>query len=154
MKKILTILVSLWTAISLAGCENMTKQDVGTVSGAAIGGLVGSQFGKGGGQLVGVGLGALAGAYLGGMIGKNMDETDRLKMNTALENNQTGQPAYWRNTKTGASYTVVPTKDVTVDDNPYCREFRTTAMIAGKKQQMYGTACRQPDGTWKNVSNA
>jgi len=22
-------------------------------------------------------------------------------------------------------------------------------MIAGKEQQTYGTACRQPDGTWK-----
>ena len=77
------------------------------------------------------------------------NDTDKLKMNQALENNQPGQPAYWQNQKTGTDYTVVPTKNVTVDGNQYCREYRSTANIAGKKQQVYGTACRQPDGTWQ-----
>ena len=132
----------------------MTNQDVGTLSGAALGGLVGSQFGKGGGQALAIGAGIFAGALIGGAIGKNMDETDKLKMNHALEANAVGQPAYWTNTKTNSTYTVVPEKNVTVDSNPYCREYRTTAIIAGKKQQMYGTACRQPDGTWKMMSSA
>ena len=145
--------ICIAAGISLVGCSNMTKQDAGTVSGAVIGGLVGSQFGQGNGQLLGVGLGALAGAYIGGAIGKNMDETDRLKMNRALESNPQGQPAYWQNQHTGDSYTVVPTQNVTVDGNPYCREYRTTAIIAGKKQQMYGTACRQRDGSWQQTSN-
>ena len=153
MKNLLLKAVCLAAGISLVGCESATKQDVGTVSGAVIGGLVGSQFGKGGGQLLGVGLGALAGAYIGGAIGKNMDDTDRLKMQRALENNRSGQPAYWQNQQTGDSYTVVPTQNVTVNGNPYCREYRTTAIIAGKKQQMYGTACRQPDGTWQQSGN-
>ena len=48
-------------------------------------------------------------------------------------------------------YTVVPNKNVTVNHNKYCREYRTTADIAGKQQQVYGTACRQPDGSWKVV---
>ena len=152
MNKIVTACIALITSISLAGCADMTKQDVGTVSGGVIGGLVGSQFGKGGGQLLAIGAGAVAGAVIGNAIGKNMDETDRLKMNQALDNNSVGQPAYWRNQKTGTSYTVVPTQNVTVDGNQYCREYRSTANVAGKKQQVYGTACRQPDGTWKMVS--
>lgn len=149
MKKILTVLIAVLVSLSLVGCSNMTKQDVGTVSGGVIGGLVGSQFGGGSGQLVAIGLGAVAGALIGGAIGKNMDETDRLKMNQALETQPVGQPAYWKNDKTGTSYTVVPTKNVTVKSNKYCREYRTTADVAGKQQQIYGTACRQPDGTWK-----
>ncbi len=149
MKKLLSACTLFVAAINLSGCANMSKQDVGTVSGGIIGGLVGSQFGKGGGQLLGVGVGALAGAYLGGAIGKNMDETDRLKMSQTLESNPVGQPAYWQNKKTGASYTVIPTKNVTVKGNPYCREYRSTANIAGKQQQVYGTACRKPDGSWK-----
>jgi len=153
MKKILLTIICIIASISLVGCQNATNQDVGTVSGAVIGGLVGSQFGKGGGQLLGVGIGTLAGAFIGGAIGKNMDDTDRLKMSHALESNPTGQPAYWQNQNTGDSYTVVPTQNVTVDGNPYCREYHTTAVIAGKKQQMYGTACRQQDGTWKMVSS-
>jgi len=153
MKKVLNTCAAIAAAISIAGCANMTKQDVGTVSGGVLGGLLGSQFGKGGGQLLAVGAGALAGAYLGGAIGKNMDDTDRARMSQALESNQAGQPAYWQNDRTGSSYTVVPTKNVTVHGNPYCREYRTTANIAGKKQQLYGTACRQKDGTWKISSS-
>ncbi len=153
MKKIMISTIVLCTSISLVGCENMTKQDVGTVSGGVIGGLVGSRFGQGGGQMLAIGAGTLAGALIGGAIGRNMDETDKLKMNHALESNQVGQPAYWQNQKTGNSYTVVPTRNVTVDGNQYCREYRSTADIAGKKQQVYGTACRQPDGTWQVANN-
>ena len=32
-----------------------------------------------------------------------------------------------------------------------CREVITTAIIAGREQQLYGQACRQPDGSWKFV---
>jgi surface antigen len=137
------------TSLLLAACTNVTKQDVGTLSGGVIGGLVGSQFGGGSGKLLAVGTGALVGAYLGGAIGKNMDETDKLKLNHALETNSIGQPSYWKNANSDNAYTVTPTKNVTVDGNQYCREYRTTAIIAGKKQQMYGTACRQQDGTWQ-----
>jgi len=149
MKKILAIFIAFVTSTSLIGCADMSKQDVGTVSGGVLGGLVGSQFGKGSGQLLAVGAGALAGAFIGGAIGKNMDDTDRLRMNNALETAPVGQPTYWQNQRTNTSYTVVPTKNVEMDGNPYCREYRSTANIAGKKQQIYGTACRQPDGSWK-----
>jgi surface antigen len=152
MRKIFTAFVVLVTSLSLAACTDITKQDVGAISGGVIGGLAGSQFGQGSGKLLAVGVGTLAGAYIGGAIGKNMDDTDKLKMNRALETNTVGQPSYWKNASTDNTYTVTPTKNVTVDGNPYCREYRTTAIIAGKKQQMYGTACRQPDGTWQIAS--
>jgi surface antigen len=153
MNKIVTSFTALLTATAIVSCSDMNKQDIGTVSGGVIGGLVGSQFGKGGGQMLGIGAGILAGALIGGAIGKNMDDTDKMKMNKALETNAVGAPAYWQNSNTGNSYTVVPVKNVAYDGNPYCREYRTTAIIAGKKQQMYGTACRQPDGSWKMVSS-
>jgi surface antigen len=153
MKKIVSSVAIAALSVNLAACSNMSKQDVGTVSGGVIGGLVGSQFGQGNGKLLAVGVGALAGALIGGAIGKDMDANDKQRMNQALEANQVGQPAYWKNNNTGSAYTVVPTKNVSVDGNQYCREYRTTAIISGKKQQMYGTACRQPDGAWKMVSD-
>lgn len=152
MKRILTMIMALLVSATLAGCQNVTNQDVGTVTGAVAGGLLGSTVGQGSGKLVAIAAGTLAGAYIGGKIGKNMDDTDRMKVNQALENNAPGQPAYWRNGNTGASYKVVPVKNVTVDGNQYCREYRTVADIGGKKQQMYGTACRQPDGSWQAVN--
>lgn len=152
MKKLFSALVVLFCSASLIGCQNMSNQDVGVLTGGVAGGLLGSTIGKGGGQVLAIAAGTIAGAIIGGAVGKNMDDTDRLKMNRALDNNQVGQPAYWRNAHSGATYRVTPVKNVRVNGNEYCREYRTTADIAGKKQQMYGTACRQPDGSWKAVS--
>src|SRR6185312_9997496 len=109
MKKITTTL-TLITTLALAGCSNVSNQDVGMVTGGVAGGLLGSQFGGGNGKLLAVGAGALAGALIGGAIGKNMDANDQRNVNQALESNSVGQPAYWQNQKTGNSYTVVPTK--------------------------------------------
>lgn len=152
MNKLSSLLITLLTSLALVSCSNMSNQDVGTMTGAVAGGLLGSTVGQGSGRLLAVGAGTLVGAYMGGAIGKHMDEQDRANMNHALENNQNGQPAYWRNQNTNTTYTVTPTKNVTVQNNKYCREYQTTTVIAGKQQQMYGTACRQPDGSWKAAS--
>src|SRR5438552_3016172 len=122
MKRIVTAFIVMFFSASLVGCSNMSNQDVGTVTGAVAGGLLGSTVGKGGGQLVAIAAGTLAGAYIGGKIGKNMDDTDRMRMNSALNDNSIGQPAYWRNAKSGTNYKIIPTKNVTVDGNQYCRE--------------------------------
>jgi len=33
--------------------------------------------------------------------------------------------------------------------NPYCREYTRHVVIDGRTQRAYGTACQQPDGTWR-----
>ncbi|MCD6040187.1 MAG: hypothetical protein K0S27_1587 [Gammaproteobacteria bacterium] len=153
MKKLFFILVNLLAMVSLTSCSNVSNQDMGTLAGGVAGGLLGSQFGGGAGQLVAIGAGTLAGAYIGNKLGQNMDETDKLKMTQTLETNAVGQPAYWKNNKTGTSYTVTPTQNVTVHGNRYCREYHTNAVVAGKQQQVYGTACRQADGSWEIKNN-
>ena len=152
MKRIFQTIIILLCSASLVSCSNMSKQDTGTVTGAVAGGVLGSLVGQGQGRILAIGVGALAGALVGSAIGKNMDDTDKLKAQAALTNNNVGQPAYWRNAQTGNSYQVTPTRNVKIGSNPYCREYRTVADIAGKKQEMYGTACRQPDGSWKATS--
>jgi surface antigen len=153
MKQLITTLFAALLSFSLVACSSSTpNQDVGTVAGAVAGGLLGSTIGQGNGQVLAIGVGALTGAYLGSQIGKSMDEQDRMRMNAALNNNSVGEPTYWRNAKTGTHYKVVATKNVTVHHNKYCREYQTTATINGQQQKMYGTACRQPDGSWKAVN--
>jgi len=152
MKKLISGFIVILCSVCLLGCQNMSNQDVGTISGGVAGGLLGSTVGQGGGQMLAIAAGTLVGAYLGGAIGKNMDENDRARVNNTLNDNSIGQPAYWKNAHSGSTYQVTPTKNVTVRGNRYCREYRTVADIAGKKQEMYGTACRQPDGSWKAVS--
>lgn len=37
-------------------------------------------------------------------------------------------------------------------NNDYCREYTRTIYVGGQAQQGYGTACQQPDGSWKIIS--
>ncbi|HYW77842.1 MAG TPA: RT0821/Lpp0805 family surface protein, partial [Gammaproteobacteria bacterium] len=64
---------------------------------------------------------------------------------------RTGVPSAWRNPDTGNEYSVTPTRTYESEAGP-CREYTIDAIIGGKKEKVYGTACRQADGSWKNVS--
>ena len=77
MKNISKLLLITFIGFSLQSCESMNKQGGGTLIGGVTGGLLGSQFGKGEGQLLATGIGALAGALVGGQVGKTMDEYDK-----------------------------------------------------------------------------
>lgn len=150
MKGFLRNVLLLLIGVSLVSCSNTSKQNVGVATGAVAGGLVGSLFGAGSGKALAVVGGAVAGALIGGAIGKNMDENDAAKTNAAL-NQQIGQPTHWTNPKTGVSYTIVPTKRMTVNGNPNCVKYYTTAVVNGKSQRVYGAACRASNGTWQPV---
>lgn len=159
MKHLMTTAV-LAVSVALAGCAadgqgGMTKKTGGTLIGAGIGGLVGSHFGKGSGKLAAVAIGALAGALIGRHVGESLDRADRLAMErtaqNALERNRTGSASTWENPDTGHSGTVKPVKTYKTAHNQYCREYQQTVTIGGKTENAYGTACRQPDGSWKIV---
>lgn len=71
----------------------------------------------------------------------------------ALENNPSNQSSDWVNPDTGNSGGIVPVRTFTDGQRGPCREFISTIVIGGEQQQGYGTACRQPDGTWQLVSD-
>ena len=145
-------------ALALAGCtEKMgNKEAVGLLLGAAGGGLAGSQVGKGRGKLVATGVGTFLGAMLGSEIGKSLDRADRLAMQRttqqSLEKTPVGKTSTWKNPDSGNYGSVTPKKTYERGDGTYCREFTQTITIGGRTEEAYGTACRQPDGTWKLVS--
>ena len=143
------MVVTVLLATALAACQSPpTQEQVGAVAGGVLGGVLGAQVGGGRGQTVAIVAGTLAGAYLGSRIGKSMDEKDRMKAAQALETAPTGAPTSWRNPDTGATYTVTPTRTYQTASGP-CREFTTKGVIDGKSEDVKGTACRQPDGSWK-----
>jgi len=37
-------------------------------------------------------------------------------------------------------------------DGQYCREYQSTVSVGGQPQPSYGTACLQPDGSWRVVN--
>lgn len=152
MKKVVRLVLVSALTFNLAGCAGASRQDIGVGTGAVIGGLLGSQFGQGSGAVAATIGGAMLGGLIGGSIGKSMDDADRARMNSALNNTPTNQVSSWRNPDTGYTYTVKPQKTYSSDTGQPCREYVTTAAIGGKRQQIYGTACRQADGSWKVVS--
>jgi surface antigen len=157
MKKQLLPVVGIALAMGLmTGCSSdstgMSKQNVGVLTGGVLGGLVGSQFGQGNGAIAGAAIGAVGGALLGSAIGKNMDDTDRMRMNNTFESNRSNQPSQWRNPDSGNSYRVTPQRGYMGSGGQPCREYTSIATIGGKRQQVYGTACRQADGSWQTVS--
>lgn len=142
MRKTLPLLL---ISTSLLVACNPTKENIGQVGGAVVGGVIGSKVGDGG-TLMTIG-GALAGAWLGGYLGKQMDDNDRRQTNNALEKAKTNQPVAWTNPDNGNQYTVTPTRTYQEQSQP-CRDFVTEAVINGKKETIKGKACRQSDGTW------
>lgn len=154
--KTLTVAVTL-CAVLLAGCSTTggEKQTVGLLGGAAAGGLLGSQFGHGSGKLAMTGLGVLVGGLVGSEIGASMDRADRLALEQNTHRAYTAplnQPIVWNNPNNGNQVIVTPIRDGTAANGGYCREFQQTIVVGGQSQQGYGTACRQPDGTWKIVN--
>ncbi|CAM4454185.1 MAG: hypothetical protein LEGION0398_MBIBDBAK_00036 [Legionellaceae bacterium] len=149
MKKLASLFLVTSITLNLVACSGVSNQNMGTAGGAIIGGLLGSQFGQGSGAVAATIGGAIIGGYIGGTVGKSMDDTDRSKVNTILERNPTNQASTWQNPDTGYTYTVKPEKTYRQDNGQPCREYITSALIGNKKQQVYGTACRQADGSWK-----
>lgn len=62
--KIISATLLAASLLGLGGCATMDRQTVGTVGGAAVGGLVGSAIGGTGATILGAGAGALVGNQL------------------------------------------------------------------------------------------
>jgi surface antigen len=135
---------------ALVGCESYSpsKEDIGMGTGAVLGGVLGHQIGGGSGQTIATIGGAALGAFVGGRIGRGMDRGDQRKTAEALEKSPDAQATTWRNTENGQSYSVTPTRTYQGASGP-CRDFKTVTRIDGREEVVHGTACRQPDGTWK-----
>jgi len=141
-------------AVMLTGCAGeIGKEEIGGLVGAGLGGLAGSFIGDGGGQLVAVAVGTMVGAIMGSEVGKSLDRADRLAMaqatHEALEYGKSGSTTTWANPDTGNSGKVIPQPAVRQADGTLCREYWETVTIGGEKQQAFGTACRQADGSWR-----
>jgi surface antigen len=137
-------------AASLAGCATQQGQQEqsGMIIGGLLGGVLGSQVGQGSGRTAATIVGTMIGASVGGNVGRSMDENDRLKTAYALENVRTSVPTSWVNPDSRNQYTVTPVRTYDASTGP-CREYTVRSVVAGKAETVYGTACRQADGSWK-----
>ena len=146
----------------------------GTGMGAALGGFLGSNIGKGSGQLAATGAGVFLGGMMGNSIGRSMDRADAAyyssRSYSPAFNPYPTYPAYeptyvapppqpvYIQPQVVEYYT--PTRRAVLVDSNYvgpqppkrsrhCREFTQTIRIDGQVRESYGTACLRPDGSWQ-----
>lgn len=130
-----------------------TKENIGTAAGAVGGAWLGSNIGKGKGNVAAIAAGTLLGAALGKNLGSSLDAADMARYNRtsqyALESTSTGTTSSWRNPDTGHHGSITPTRTIPNADGTYCREYTQVIYVDGRDVEGHGRACRQPDGSWK-----
>ena len=153
-----------------------TNEFLGLVGGAVGGGFIGNTIGKGSGRTVATATGAVLGGLVGQSVGSSLDRANRYDRGYGYYD-RTGYygrggyyesstvyverpqpvyyvPSYEQRVRTyevvpaPASYTIVD-NSLSAPSQPYCREFNQNVTVGGRTQPSYGTACQQPDGSWK-----
>lgn len=119
----------------------------GAVIGGVIGGAVGARTTEGQNRPVAILVGTVIGAVIGAKIGRQIDQSDRACMGHALELAGENKSVTWKNSATGVTYLLTPTRNIADRKNP-CREFTTTMTVGNRKESMDGVACRRGAGDW------
>jgi surface antigen len=121
----------------------------GTIVGAIAGGIIGSQFGRGGGRAAATVGGVFLGGVAGNQIAGDMNCEDRryaFRVYSDGFNGPVGQRYEWRNPRGDYGY-FTPVREY--QDGPYlCRDFEEGVWRDGAWRVRNGTACRQDDGNW------
>lgn len=140
--------------LAACGPHGAPKEDAGLAIGAVAGGILGNQVGRGAGRVVATVAGAVIGGIVGSEIGRALDQQDRMLAQqaefTALEGGRSGERTPWRNPDNGRYGEVIPGTAYKRGFQD-CRDYTHTIYIDGRPQTLRGTACRNSDGTWRNV---
>ena len=142
--KYLSVLALLFLLL-LTSCAN--KAQTGAAGGAAAGALIGQAIGHNtGGTLIG----AAVGTMLGYIVGNEMDKYDRQQLNHMYERGVSNQRSSWVNPDTGNQYSVTPQPAYQEPSSrKVCRRAEIEAVIDGRPERTYSTACRNDYGQWE-----
>ena len=142
--KYVSVLALLFLML-LASCAN--RAQTGAAGGAAAGALIGQAIGHNtGGTLIG----AAVGTMLGYIVGSEMDKYDRQQLDHMYERGVSNQRSTWVNPDTGNQYTVTPQPAYQEPSSRrVCRRAEIEAIIDGRPERTYSTACRTAYGQWE-----
>ncbi len=139
--------LSLILICSLFTASCATKGQSGAGVGAIGGALAGQAIGHSTEATL---IGAAVGTMLGYMVGNEMDKYDREQLNHVYERGTSGRATSWRNPDTGNSYEVLPQPAYShPETKQVCRQAEIIAVIDGKTERTYSTACRDDFGRWQ-----
>ncbi len=144
--KTINILTILSILLLITSCSSVNKGQMGAAGGAAGGALIGQAIGHDTESTL---IGAAVGTMLGYIVGNEMDKYDREQLNHVYERGVSGQTSSWVNPDKGNQYQVTPQPAYTGANNRVCRKAEVTAIIDGKAEKTYTTACRDDYGQWQ-----
>ena len=164
--KILSTVIMLALATSVSACQStgVTPQQQAQVGGALRGGLLGYGLGKGHRNkskaiLGGVIAGAIAGDFIGQKLSAASQQAHTKTVAHTLEYSPTGTANSWNNPdayqaeqgRVQVTKSYQQPRQFGQYEGRYCREFIQEIRVGNQVQQGYGTACRQPDGSWEMI---
>ncbi len=138
---------ALLSLASLSGC-NMSKQDIGIATGAAVGAIAAPLI-FGNSAWYTIAGGAAAGGFIGNYVGKNMSTQSKQKVAYTLDKAPDKQPYQFMSTPQNApDLTVTPLRSYKIS-NQQCRDFELVTQEGAKTVYDKGSACKQADGSWQ-----
>lgn len=158
MKKLSIVVLALFvTGCTQAQVDQMKRvtamQVVGIVVGGAAGGIIGAQLGGGIGKSLLIVSGIASGGAVGYVAARKLEISDRKAHNkTAIQafaEAPDGTTRYWRNSETGTSGIIMPTRSYYAGDGSFCRDYRTTVAVEEGFIRGRGMGCQQADGNWQ-----
>lgn len=148
MKKFAAIVLVL-VSFSITSCanSNLNKAQTGAIGGAAGGALIGQIIGHNTEATL---IGMAVGTMLGYIVGNEMDKYDREQLNHVYERGVSNNTSAWINPDNGNQYKVTPQPAYQGSaPNQVCRKAEIEAIIDGKQEKTYATACRDEYGQWQ-----
>jgi surface antigen len=139
-------------ALFLTSCTNLGvveghKGQVGAATGAAAGAIIGQAIGHDTESTL---IGTAVGGLLGYIVGNEMDKFDQRQLSHVYERGVSGHTSSWVNPDTGNQYSVTPQPAYHPPrSDKVCREAEISAIIDGRREKTYSTACRDQYGRWE-----
>lgn len=152
MKRIVTLAVAGLLVASVPAQAGNPDEALGTLLGAAGGGLLGAQIGKGPGKAAATVAGAALGAAIGNSVARDAGRDPSYVRNRHHRDRYDPYyPPY------PPAYTYVQPAPVYVEPAPVfvdsrsCRQVPEQVYVNGWPRTVYRTACRYSDGVWRIV---
>jgi surface antigen len=159
-----TLLCGVLAAALGLGATGTARAQDNTLTGALLGGAAGAGVGYAFGKGKGAAIGGVTGLALGALAGNSIDRS-RERTYAAPPPTYYAPPpppaGYYYAPAPAPAYSYYPAQPAYAPppapaptasySTANCREYSGTIIIDGREQPSYGTACLQPDGTWRIV---
>lgn len=128
----------------LVGCQDMSPEWKGRLTGGVLGGFIGSELTGGSAA------GAVAGGVIGSAIGEHLAVHTRLqktKISHTLEHSRSGVATVWNDPDHEVRYVLVP-QSAERHAKEVCRPFKFVIESTEGREVIHGVACRHGKEQW------